>query len=139
MTLAKRDCLEGISRVVVKRELEKQLLQEAVNSELSYIRQLSSNGNLAFTSSNLGAFEALLIIIQNGEQGLPVYQAVANVQTQFSGPAGILNRLKAMRELGLLEEKSGAKKSQVCLVSSEKLLHDLYPVFAARHGGGLQK
>lgn len=116
-----------------------QLIQEAVNAELAYLRQLGSNENLAFASSNLSAFEALLTIIQNGEHGLPVYQAVASVRTPFSGPAGIINRLTAMRRLGLLEEKPGAKKSQVCLVPSEKLMQDIYPVLATRHYGGLQK
>jgi hypothetical protein len=116
-----------------------QLIQEAVAAELAYLRQLGANENLAFASANLGAFEALLIIIQNGEHGLPVYQAVANVRTPFSGPAGIINRLKTLRSLGLLEEVSGAKKSQVCLVPSEKLMRDIYPVLAARHYGGLQE
>ena len=112
--------------------------QEAVTAELAYLRQLGANENLAFASSNLGAFEALLIIMQNSEHGMPVYQAVASVRTPFSGPAGIINRLKALRSLGLLEEKSGTKKSQICLIPSEKLMRDLYPVLAARHYGGLQ-
>jgi len=116
-----------------------QLFQQAVNAELAYLRQLGANENLAFASSNLGAFEALLIIIQNAEHGLPVYQAVANVRTPFSGPAGIINRLKTMRRLGLLDEKPGAKKSQVCLIPSEKLMRDIYPVLADRHYGGLQE
>jgi hypothetical protein len=114
-----------------------QLIQQAVNAELAYLRQLGANENLAFASSNLGAFEALLVIIQNGEHGLPVYKAVANVRTPFSGPAGIINRLKTMRSLGLLEEKAGAKKSQVCLIPSEKLMRDICPVLTARHYGGL--
>jgi hypothetical protein len=116
-----------------------QLIQEAIDSELGHIRQLGANENLVFASSNLGAYEALLTIIQNGERGLPVYQAVGNVRTRFSGSAGVINRLQAMRRLGLLEEKSGAKKSQVCLVPSERLLRDLFPVLGARHHGGLQK
>lgn len=116
-----------------------QLFQQAVNAELAYLKQLGANENLAFASSNLGAFEALLIIIQSGEHGLPVYQAVANVRTPFSGPAGIINRLKTMRRLGLLDEKPGAKKSQVCLVPSEKLMRDIYPVLVTRHYGGLQE
>jgi hypothetical protein len=114
-------------------------LQEAVNAELAYLRPLGANENLAFASSKLGALEAILIIIQSGDAGLPVYQAVANTRTPFSGPAGKINRLRAMRSLGLLEEKSGAKKSQVCLVPSEKLMRDLYPVIAARRYGGVQE
>jgi capsular polysaccharide export protein len=116
-----------------------QLIQAAVNAELAYLRQLGANENLAFASANLGAFEALLIIIQNGEHGLPVYQAVANVRTPFSGPAGIINRLKTLRRLGLLEEKPGAKKSEVCLAPSEKLIRDICPVLFVGHYCGLQE
>jgi hypothetical protein len=116
-----------------------QLILEAVGAELDYLRQLGANENLAFACSNLSAYEALLVIIQNAERGIPVYQAVANVRTPFSGPAGVINRLKGLRSLGLLEEKVGAKKSQVCLVPSEQLLRDIYPVLSARHHGGWQK
>lgn len=116
-----------------------QRLQKAVSAELDYLRQLGANGNLTFASSNLSAYEALLIIIQNWEDGLPVYQAISNVRTRFSGPAGIVNRLRTMRSLGLLEEKPGAKKSQVCLVPSEQLVRDLYPILAARRRDSLQK
>jgi hypothetical protein len=114
-------------------------IQDAVNAELAHLRRLGANENLAFASSNLGAYEALLIIIQNGEHGIPVYQAVASVRTPFSGPAGVINRLKAMRSLGLLEEKIGLKKSQVCLVPSDKLLEDFFPVLSARYYGGERK
>lgn len=113
--------------------------EEAVAAELTHIRRLGGNENLVLAASNLGAYEALLLILQNGELGTPVYQAVANVRTPFSGPAGIINRLKALRRLGLLEEKVGAKRSQVCLAPSERLLRDIYPVLSARHYGSLQK
>lgn len=112
------------------------LLKEFANAELTHIRQLGLNQSLAFASSNLSAYEALLTIIQSGETGLPVYQAITNVRTPFSGPAGVMNRLKAMRNLGLLEEKPGIKKSQVCLVPSEQLLRDFYSVLSYRHFGG---
>lgn len=116
-----------------------QFFRESVKEELSHIRQLGDNENLAFAASNLSAYEALLITILSGENGIPVYQAVANIRTPFSGPAGVVNRLKAMRKLGLLEEKPGTKKSQVCLVPSEQLLQDLQSILSVRYGGGFPK
>lgn len=116
-----------------------QFFRESVNAELAHIRQLGDNENLAFATSNLSAYEALLITILSGENGIPVYQAVASIRTPFSGPAGVVNRLKAMRKLGLLEEKPGTKKSQVCLVPSERLLQDLQSILSVRYGGGFPK
>lgn len=116
-----------------------QFFRESVNAELAHIRQLGDNESLAFAASNLSAYEALLITILSGENGIPVYQAVANIRTPFSGPAGVVNRLKAMRKLGLLEEKPGTKKSQVCLVPSEQLLQDLQSILSVRYGGGFPK
>lgn len=107
--------------------------EDCIDAELAHIRRLGANENLAFASSNLSAYEALLIILQNGERGIPVYEAVANVRTPFSGPAGVINRLKAMRELGLLEERPGIKKSQVCLVASKAVLRDIQSVLSAQH------
>jgi len=121
------------------RTSRSQLIREVADAELDHLRQLGANENLAFACSNLGAYEALLLIIRNREHGIPVYEAVASVRTPFSGPAGIINRLKALRRLGLLEEKAGTKKSQVCLVPSEQLLRDIYPVLSARHCGDYHK
>lgn len=116
-----------------------QFFQESVSAELAHIRQLGANGNLTFAAANLGAYEALLVTILSGESGIPVYQAVANVRTPFSGPAGIVHRLKAMRKLGILEERPGIKKSQVCLVASEKFQRELQHVLLLRHYGGFPK
>jgi hypothetical protein len=107
-------------------------VEQLIFDELMHVRRLGMNEDLSYASANLGAWEALLIIAQAGEQGVPVYQAVSKVQTPFSGPAGIINRLKVMRKLGLLEHKEGEKKSQVCLVASERLIGDLSEVLAGR-------
>ncbi len=120
-------------------EPNRQILCDIVDAELAYVRLLGANGNLAFASSNLSAYEALLVIVNSGEKGIPVYQAVASVRTPFSGQAGVINRLRAMRSLGLLEEQKGSKKSQVCLVPSEQLLQDLHSVLSLRHSSGFPK
>ena len=116
-----------------------QLLRDSVNAELMHIRQLGANESIAFAAANLGAYEALLVTILSGEKGIPVYQAVANVRTPFSGPAGIVNRLKLMRDLGILEERPGIKKSQVCLVASEKFQQQFHSVLSSRYSGGFLK
>jgi hypothetical protein len=112
-----------------------QQLTIAVDAELAYIRRLGANENLAFAASNLSAYEALLFIMRHADRGVPIYHAISNVSSPFSGPAGVLGRLKTMRSLGLLEEREGVKKSQVCLAPSEKLMSDLGPILFARHKG----
>lgn len=107
-------------------------LDHAVDSELDFIKRIGASSDLVFAFSNLGAYEALLIILKNREQGVPVHEAVARTSKTFSGPAGILNRLSACRRLGLLEETSGKKKSQVCLVPSRKLLLEIEPIICNR-------
>ena len=106
----------------------------AVDAELNYIQSLGLNKNLVLITSNLGAYEAILNVIGSDEGGMPVYQAVSNVKSRYSTQSGILARLKAMRQLGLLEERPGPKKSQVCLLPSETLLNDLMPILLKRHG-----
>jgi len=115
------------------------LLNDSVDAELHYLRKIGSSNNLLYACGNLGAFEALLNIIKNREKGVPVYEAVASVSTAFTGNAGILNRLKHLRKLELLDEKSGEKKSQVCLVPTEKLLQEIGPILCDRYRGIFHK
>jgi hypothetical protein len=67
--------------------------------------------------------------------GTPVYQVITNVKTRYTSQSGILNRLRAMRELGLIEELQGPKRSQVCLAPSSKLIKALAPVLLERQRG----
>jgi hypothetical protein len=103
-------------------------LRSAAMSEMEYIRQLGNNDDLRMATANLGAFEAILYIIAEQERGVPVYNAISNVKSRYAGQSGILVRLRAMRELGLLEERAGAKKSQVCLFPSSRLITQLGPI-----------
>ena len=109
------------------------MLDYAVDAEIDYIRKIGSNINLVSACANLGAYEALLYIIKNREDGMPVHHVLSNVNSKFSGPAGINNRLKFLRSVGLLEEKAGVKKSQICLVPAEKLLNELCPILSDRY------
>lgn len=108
-------------------------LRNAVDAELDYILGLGTNDNLLLATANLSAYEALLHIMRSDDGGIPVYQALANVKSRYSTQSGILARLKAMRQLGLIEERQGPKRSQVCLVPSQKLLDDILPILQRKH------
>jgi hypothetical protein len=109
--------------------------RDAATAELDYIRSLGTNPNLILATANLGAYEAILYIMSSDEWGVPVYQAITNVRSGYSTQSGILARLRAMRKLGLVEDRPGHKKSQVCLAPSQSLLRELGPLLLKRHGG----
>ena len=109
------------------------LLSNAVDAELSYLRKISASDNLLFMYRNLGAFEAVLHIIKSGENGIPVYQLVGSISTAFTGQAGVINRLRTLRQLGLIDERSGKKRSQVCLAPTQKLLKEVGPILCDRY------
>ena len=115
-------------------DLHSLLLSSAATDEMNYVRGLGSSPSLLLASGNLGAFEALLYIISSGDAGVPVYEVIKNVETRYCSQSGILLRLKAMREIGILEERPGKKKSQVCLAASEQFARELGPLLLARQG-----
>ena len=114
------------------KDLHPLLLSSAAAAELNYVRSLGSSPSLLLASGNLGGYEALLYIISSGDAGVPVYDVIKNVETRYSSQSGILLRLKAMREIGILEERPGKKKSQVCLAASEQFARELGPLLLAR-------
>jgi hypothetical protein len=115
-------------------DLRSLLISTAATAELNYVRDLGSSPNLLLASGNLGAYEALLYIMTAGDAGVPVYEVIKNVETRYCTQSGILLRLKAMREIGILEERPGKKKSQVCLAASEQIVRELGPLLLARQG-----
>lgn len=108
-------------------------LKFAASSEIEYLRSLGTNTDLLLATGNLGAYEALLYILTCEEDGSPVYEILSNVKSRYSSQSGILNRLRAMRQLGMLEERTGRKKSQVLLVPSEKLMQELGPILLKKY------
>lgn len=109
-------------------------LRDAARAELRYLRALGATSDLRLAAANLGGYEAILNLIASEEGGVPVYELVAGVQTKFATSAGVLARLRAMRERGLLESVPGKKRSQVCLLPSRGLLEQLNPILSDRHG-----
>lgn len=108
-------------------------LKAAVASELQYLRELGSDADLILATANLGAYEALLQLVEAGHDGLPVYSVVTGIQTRYASQSGIINRLRAMRERGLIIDRPGTKKSQVCLMPSDGLLEKLGPILTRRY------
>lgn len=134
-----QDSLLGVKDFVPMQDIfspsNKNNFQAAARSELDFIRALGSSNNLVLATANLGAYEALLFMLAAGDSGAPVYQAVTNVKSRYSSQSGIITRLRAMRQLGLIDELPGPKKSQVCLTPSHKLLCELGPLLLKRHAG----
>lgn len=113
--------------------IDMQRIKEAARLEMTYIQALGSDDDLTFAAANLGTYEALLFLLSRGGEPTPLYQIVTNVQSRFSSQSGIITRIRTMRELGLLEERAGVKKSQVCLVPSDSFLSNLGSVLVAKN------
>ena len=112
--------------------IDPEILRRAANEELAYVRRLGGDEDLILASANLGAYEALLLLLSTQEAGTPVYQVVTGVQTRYASQSGVISRLRSLRERGLIEERPGRKRSQVCLVPSERLVQKLGPVLLDR-------
>jgi hypothetical protein len=117
-------------------DIESACLRQATLSEIEYLRNLGTNTDLVLATANLGAYEALLYILSCEENGSPVYEVLSNVKSRYSSQSGILNRLRAMRQLGMIEERTGRKKSQVVLAPSDKLIRELGPILLRKYDRG---
>lgn len=112
--------------------IDTDILRQAAIEELAYVRRLGGDDDLILASANLGAYEALLLLLSSQEGGTPVYQVVTGVQTRFASQSGVISRLRSLRERGLIEERPGRKRSQICLVPSERLVQKLGPLLLDR-------
>ena len=99
-------------------------LNDAVNSELEYIRSLSRSKVLSQLGTNLGVIEAVLIIIQAGEEGVSLSSVLERLESSFVTESVIIKRLRVLRELGIIDERVGIKRSSVSLFSSKCLLDE---------------
>ncbi len=108
-------------------------LDGAIATELNHIRQLGSKRSLVLASSNLGAYEALLMVLREFDEGLSVTRAIEGVQSRFCSQSGLSKRLKVLRNEGLIEGRVGRKGSEVRLTVSQALREDLISVILGRH------
>ena len=102
-------------------------------NELEYVRALGSQRSLMMASANLGAFETVLLIALAQDEGVPVYEAVRATKSRFCSHSGILKRLRNLRKEGIIEERSGQKKSEVHLMASKDFRRDLVRVLGEKH------
>ena len=107
-------------------------LIDAIVRELNYLRCLSKNKDLRQLGSNLGAFEAVLIIIQAGEDGVTVSKVMESLETSFASQSAIIKRLRVLREFGLVSERVGTKRSSVRLFASKQLLDEFGELLVAK-------
>jgi hypothetical protein len=103
----------------------KDQIKAGAEIELEYIRKLGSSRNLILASENLGAYEALLMLVNKFDEGLPVYELITSIQSRFSSLSGIIKRIRIMRDSGLIEDHPGPKRSQVYLRPSNVILKEL--------------
>lgn len=100
-------------------------LREVVNRELDFVRSVGTDRNLILATSNQGAFEALLMLMLEHEEGLPVYRTLEQVRSRYASQSGIIKRLRVLREAGLIEARPGRKGSEVYLAPSREIIESL--------------
>lgn len=120
-----------------KKEFDTSFLADAAFAEVAYLRELGSEPDLMLAAANLGGYEALLLLIAAGEKGVPVYELITSIQSRFTSQSGVVARVRAMRDRGLIQEQPGRKKSQVYLVPSDGIRERLGSILTERHGSRL--
>lgn len=108
---------------------DSKFLEACVDAELDYIRGAGATEGLAFAFRNPSTFEAVLTVLRAGEEGVPVFEAITSVRSRFSAQVGVIQRIRKLREAGVLEDRPGLKGNQVRLVASEHLFSFIYPLF----------
>lgn len=108
-------------------------LREAAFTELEHVRALGADNDLVLLTANLGGYECVLNLLASGESGVPVYQLISSVKSRYASHAGLISRIRMLRERGLLEERVGKKKSQVLLAPSKSLIDQLGPILINRN------
>ena len=103
-----------------------------IEAEIQYLQSLGSDPNLLLASSNLGGYEAVLKLIASEGRGIPVYELVTGIKSRFASQAGLISRLRTMRDRGLLVDAQGEKRSQVVLHPSDELRERIFDVLGTR-------
>jgi hypothetical protein len=106
--------------------------RRVIEAEIQYLQSLGSDPKLMLASANLGGYEAVLRLIASGGRGVPVYQLVTGIKSRFASQAGLISRLRMMRDHGLLVDAQGEKRSQVVLHPSDELRERILDVLGTR-------
>lgn len=114
--------------------LDSSHLKGFVTKELNFIRNVGTRKNLLLATSNQGAFEALLMLMLESEDGLPIYRTLEKIQSRYASQSGIIKRLRILRDAGLIEARPGRKGSEVCLAPSNEIIAELLPLLEQKYG-----
>lgn len=114
-------------------DLHSNALRDVVNRELDFVRRVGTDKNLILATSNLGAFEALLMLMLEHEEGLPVYRTLEQVKSRYASQSGIIKRFRVLRDAGLIEARPGRKGSEVYLAPSREIMDLLGPLLQRKY------
>lgn len=110
------------------------LLHNAPIYKLPTVRNLHSSQSLSLRSVSHGAYEMQQCTMVSDASRVAVNIGIKDVKTRRSSQARILPRLKAMREIGTLQERPANQKLQICLVASKKIDEVDGPLLTEKHG-----
>ena len=109
------------------------VLHNVLHRELDFVRRIGTEKNLILATSNLGAFEALLMLMLHHEEGMPVYRTLEQVKSRYTSQSGIIKRFRMLRDAGLIEARPGRKGSEVYLAPSQELMESLVPILERKY------
>lgn len=106
--------------------------KQSVIREIAYVRAMGAVDHTLRASANLGVYEFILLLLEQGEPGLPLYATLDRVKSRYSTRSGMIKRIAELRKQGLLIERKGKKQSEVLLQPSQELIDQLLPILGIK-------
>jgi len=106
--------------------------KQSVIREIAYVRAMGAVDHTLRASANLGVYEFILLLLEQGEPGLPLYATLDRVKSRYSTRSGMIKRIAELRKQGLLIERKGKKQSEVLLQPSQELVDQLLPILGIK-------
>ncbi|MBR2573445.1 MAG: hypothetical protein IKE14_03860 [Loktanella sp.] len=106
--------------------------KQSVIREIEYVRAMGAVDHTLRASANLGVYEFILLLLEQGEPGLPLYATLDRVKSRYSTRSGMIKRIAELRKQGLLIERKGKKQSEVLLQPSQELVDQLLPILGIK-------
>jgi hypothetical protein len=113
-------------------DIEQDTSKQSVTSEIAYVRAMGAVDHTLRASANLGVYEFILLLLEKGEPGLPLYATLDRVKSRYSTRSGMIKRIAELRKQGLLIERRGRKQSEVLLQPSQELVDQLLPILGLK-------
>lgn len=113
-------------------DIENDPSKQSVTREIAYVRAMGAVDYTLRASANLGVYEFILLLLEKGEPGLPLYATLDRVTSRYSTRSGMIKRIAELRKQGLLIERKGRKQSEVLLQPSQELVDQLLPILGIK-------